>query len=83
MERLCCWTAAGYMSVLGCVCINVVSECAQTWRLPPTSPSLACWSRGPWVLEKSRQALAAEGLLLPLALRVLLAISRMLCSVAV
>ena len=34
------WTAAGYMYVLICTCIHWVSECAQTQRLPPTSPSL-------------------------------------------
>ena len=76
-------TAAGlmleHMYVFVCVCVYVVSECAPTRRLPPTSPSLAGWpggcgEEGPALLFLSSPLAAArveaqmEGLLLRLAL---------------
>ena len=65
--------------VFVCVFVCVVSECAPTRGLPPTSPSLAgwpggCWEEGPALLFLSLPLAAAraeaqlEGLLLLLAL---------------
>ena len=90
-------TAAGllleHMYVLVCIyiCIHLVAERAPTRRLPLTSPSLAGWPGGcgergtcalsPWQLLGWRLGLkdcCCCWLLLDL-----LAISRMLCSVAV
>ena len=34
-NHCCCWTAAGYIYVFGCVCLNGISDYAQTQRLPP------------------------------------------------
>ena len=90
-ERLCCGTASRYIRALALVGIYVVSEGAPTRRVISTSPSLAGW---PGVTRKegpAPPALAAaqEEAWLGrtccccwLSL-VLLAISRMLCSVAV
>ena len=42
-------TTAGHTFVWFCICLHLVSECAPTRRLLPTSPSLAGW---PWGCKK-------------------------------
>ena len=78
-ERLCWWTASHYFRALARACVHVVSECVPTRRVLSTSP--AGWG----MAGKDGPALSAwlEGRLLQLALAYSVAISSMLCSVAV
>ena len=74
-----CWTAAGHMYVLVCICIHLVSECAPTRQLPPlflSSPLAAAlveaWMEGLlWLLALAGPAADLKNVLLRRLLDVL------------